>query len=57
MNDIDGPAMARWVYEDLFAREEIDSDAIAHALDGAIAKLKQLGAPPERWATFVHMGA
>lgn len=57
MDDIDGPNMARWVYEDLFAQDKIDSDAIAHALDGAVEKLRKAGAPPDRWATFVHMGA
>jgi hypothetical protein len=57
MNDVDGPLIARLVYEKLFSLEVIDGDAVPYALDAAVAELRRQGAPPEHWATFVHMGA
>jgi hypothetical protein len=57
MDDVDGPLIARIVYEKLFSMEIIDTDAVPYALDAAVAELRSQGAPPERWATFVHMGA
>jgi hypothetical protein len=56
MNDDDGPAIAREFYEALFARETLDLDDIAYALDGAVAKLREDGAPASRWAAFIHIG-
>jgi hypothetical protein len=56
MNDIDGPFIAKHFYEKLFRKETIDVDAIPYALDYAVTKLRKSGAPPERWATFIHMG-
>jgi hypothetical protein len=56
MNDDDGPAIARWFYEAIFARETLDLDDIAYALDGAVAKLCADGVSTSRWAAFIHMG-
>jgi hypothetical protein len=57
MSDEDGPKVAKWFYEDLFAREMIDADAVAYALDSAVTKLRQSGVPSDRWVPFIHMGA
>jgi hypothetical protein len=57
MNDADGPFVAKLFYERLFAEEVITLDAIPYALDYAMGELRKSGVPPERWATFIHMGA
>jgi hypothetical protein len=57
MDDADGPQVAKLFYERLFAEEIITLDTIPYALDYAVAELRKSGAPPERWATFIHMGA
>jgi hypothetical protein len=57
MSDQDGPVVAKLFYKNLFANEIIDADSIAYALDYAVTDLRKGGAPPERWATFIHMGA
>jgi hypothetical protein len=57
MNDEDGPFIAKHFYERLFAEDVITLDAIPYALDYAVTKLRKSGVPPERWATFIHMGA
>jgi hypothetical protein len=56
MDDEDGPAIAREFYETLFAREMLDLDDIAYALDGAVAKLRENRVPASRWAAFIHIG-
>lgn len=58
MGDIDGPVVARRVYEELFAREGeyLDPDSIPYALDDAIKELRDRGIHPSRWATYVHLG-
>jgi hypothetical protein len=57
MDDADGPRVAKLFYERLFAENIITLDAIPYALDYAVAELRKSGVPPERWATFIHMGA
>jgi hypothetical protein len=57
MNDADGPLVAKLFYERLFAEDVITLDAILFALDYAVTELRKRGVPPERWATFVHIGA
>jgi hypothetical protein len=57
MNDVDGPLVAEMFSEKLFAEETITLDAIPYALDYAVGELRKSGVPPERWATFIHMGA
>jgi hypothetical protein len=57
MSDRDGPYVAKLFYEKLFEEEKINIDAIPSALDYAVTALRNSGASPERWATFVHMGA
>jgi hypothetical protein len=57
MNDADGPRVVKLFYEKLFAEEVITLDTIPYALDFAVAGLRRGGASPERWATFIHMGA
>jgi hypothetical protein len=56
MSDKDGPEVARSVYEALFARQELDLDDIAYALDYAVSKLRRSGAAASRWASLVHIG-
>jgi tagatose-1,6-bisphosphate aldolase non-catalytic subunit AgaZ/GatZ len=56
MGDQDGPVLTRTIYEALFAKEAIDADVVPYALDRAVRELRNRGVPPERWATFVHMG-
>jgi hypothetical protein len=57
MNDADGPQVAELFYKRLFANDIITLDAIPYALDHAIGELRKSGITPERWATFIHMGA
>jgi hypothetical protein len=57
MGDDDGPAVAKMVYEMLFAEEALDADAVPYALDAAVQQLRKRGLPPSRWATFIHVGA
>jgi hypothetical protein len=57
MNDADGPRIAKLFYERLFAEDTITLDSIPYALDYAVEELRKSGVPPERWATFIHMGA
>jgi hypothetical protein len=57
MSDADGPYVARRFYEKLFQDEKINVDTIPYALDEAILSLRGSGASPERWATFIHVGA
>jgi hypothetical protein len=57
MSDEDGPFVAKRFYEQLFASNSIDADMVPYALDRAVDALRTSGAPPERWATFIHMGA
>jgi hypothetical protein len=57
MNDADGPVLTRYFYEKFFEEETIRVDSVPYALDYAVAKLRESGVPPERWATFVHLGA
>jgi hypothetical protein len=57
MNDEDGPRIGKVFYEKLFSEAEITVDAIPHALDYAVEQLRSEGVSPERWATFIHMGA
>jgi hypothetical protein len=57
MVDNDGPEIAQLFYKELFKRPTIGVDSVAFALDHAVTALRQRGIPPERWATFIHMGA
>lgn len=58
MGDMDGPAVAKSVYEALFQSDGdlIDPEAIAYALDAAIRSLRERGIRPARWAPYVHIG-
>ena len=57
MNDEDGPRIAQLFYEKLLAEDVITLDSIPYALDCAISQLRKSGVAPDRWATFIHMGA
>jgi hypothetical protein len=57
MNDADGPRVAKLFYERLFSEDIITLDTIPYALDYAIGELRKSGVSPERWATFIHIGA
>jgi tetratricopeptide (TPR) repeat protein len=57
MQDRDGPEIARRFYSRLFEKDTVDADSIPYALDGAVRELRESGASPERWATFIHLGA
>jgi hypothetical protein len=55
--DIDGPKVAKWFYEELLAKDVLDADDVAYALDVATGKLRASGVHLSRWAPFIHMGA
>jgi hypothetical protein len=57
ISDTDGPSVARTFYDELFCESTINAHSVPYALDAAIAKLRQNGATPDRWAPFIHMGA
>jgi hypothetical protein len=56
MNEEDGPDVTRWVHEGLLARERLELDDVAYALDAAITKLRQKGVSVSRWAALIHIG-
>ena len=58
MDDVDGPAVAQIVYEELFSAEAevLDADVIPYALDLAVRKLRAKGLATSRWAPYVHLG-
>lgn len=58
MDDVDGPTVAKVVYEALFSGEGefTDTEVIPHALDAAIRLLRERGVRPSRWAPYVHIG-
>lgn len=56
MNDMDGPMVAKTVYRELLKGDTLDLDSIPYSLDAAIRKLRADGAPPSRWAPYIHMG-
>jgi hypothetical protein len=53
----DGLYVATQFYTKLFEAETVDVDAVAYALDHAVAALRSTGVPPQRWAAFIHLGA
>jgi hypothetical protein len=57
MSDEDGPFVAEKFYKKLFEGTLVDADSVPYALDDAVRALRAKGVPPERWATFIHMGA
>ena len=58
MDDLDGPVVAKTVYEELFrgGPEVLDLDSIPYALDLAVRKLRAKGLAASRWAPYVHFG-
>lgn len=57
MSDSDGPVVAEEFYRNLLSHEVIDYNAVPFALDAAVSRLRKQGVSPERWATFIHVGA
>jgi hypothetical protein len=57
MDDLDGPFVAERVYRAIFADGKLDLKAVPYALDAAVRELRETGADPSRWATYVHIGA
>lgn len=58
MGDVDGPVIAKKVYEEIFAgdSEYLDPDSIPYALDAATRELRAKGLHFSRWAPYVHIG-
>jgi CHAT domain-containing protein len=57
MDDLDGPFIAERVYRAIFREGKLNLAAVPHALDAAVRELRETGAHPSRWATYVHIGA
>jgi CHAT domain-containing protein len=57
MDDVDGPFIAERVYQAIFRDGKLDLNAVPYALDAAVRQLRETGAHPSRWATYVHIGA
>jgi hypothetical protein len=61
MEDLDGPLISKCVYGDLAGKMDtlkaLHFDDVAVALDAAVRMLRETGAHPSRWATYVHFGA
>lgn len=59
MDDIDGPIVAKTVYEELYrpGADVLDPNAVPYALDLAVRKLRAQGLSASRWAPYVHLGA
>jgi hypothetical protein len=49
--------VAKWFYQELFAKEMIDANDVAYALDTAVDNLRKGGVSLDRWAPFIHMGS
>ena len=58
MGDVDGPIVAKTVYEELYRDgvEVLNPDAIPYALDLAVRKLQAKGLATSRWAPYVQIG-
>lgn len=58
MDDVDGPIVAKHVYEALFSGKSnyIDLEVVPRALDAALNELRSRGVRPTRWAPYVHLG-
>jgi hypothetical protein len=56
MHDWDGPQITEAVYRELFKGEFLDLDIVPYALDAAVRRLRDSGAPPSRWAPYIHLG-
>lgn len=57
INDDDGPAVAKVVYEHLFVADSQKTVAdSAEALQKAVTRLRGMGVPTYRWAPFIHIG-
>lgn len=58
MDDVDGPIVAKRVYEELFGgdAEFFEPDSIPYALDSAVGELRAKKVHPSRWALYIHMG-
>jgi hypothetical protein len=58
MGDVDGPVIAKSLYEDVFSgdSEYINPDDIAYALDAAVVRLRRKAKDPSRWAPYIHLG-
>ncbi|EIN06321.1 hypothetical protein PUNSTDRAFT_137098 [Punctularia strigosozonata HHB-11173 SS5] len=58
MEDMDGPIIAKVVYETIFGGESemINPDDVAYALDTAVQQLRKKNIDPSRWASFIHLG-
>lgn len=58
MGDVDGPVVAKKVYEELFGTKEefLDLDTVPYALDIAVRDLRKRRIHPSRWATYAHFG-
>jgi hypothetical protein len=57
MTDVDGPAIADFVYEAMFKEEVFDLNVVPYALDDAVRLLREQRVEARRWSVFVHMGA
>jgi CHAT domain-containing protein len=58
MGDVDGPIVAKTVYDELFAGDcdMLDFDIVPYALDTAVRTLRAQGLEPSRWAPYIHFG-
>jgi hypothetical protein len=58
MQDVDGPRIAKSLYEDVFNGDSdyINPDDIAYALDTAVVRLRREVKDPMRWAPYIHLG-
>jgi hypothetical protein len=58
MEDVDGPIIAKLVYEDVLKGDSayLDPDDVAYALDAAVRHLRREVKDPRRWAPYIHLG-
>jgi CHAT domain-containing protein len=58
MGDVDGPQIAKKLYEEMFKgdSEYLDPAVIPYALDDAVEKLREIDPNPSRWAPYIHIG-
>jgi CHAT domain-containing protein len=58
MGDVDGPQIAKTLYEEMFKgdSEYLDPAVIPYALDDAVEKLREIDPNPSRWAPYIHIG-
>jgi hypothetical protein len=56
MSDMDGPFIARRVYQNIIRDGCLVPSMVPLALENAVRELRATGVSASRWATYIHVG-